>query len=71
MQSDYIYPDFQNRSSPNDWEQAGKPVMLKQAVEKRDEILANFFPKHISDETDQKIREQFPIALTPQATGRA
>lgn len=71
MQSDYIYPDFQDRSSPNDWEQAGKPVMLEQAVEKRDEILASFFPKHISDETDQKIREQFPIALTPQATGRA
>ena len=23
-----------------------------------------------SDEIDQKIREQFPIALTPQATGR-
>lgn len=71
MQTDYIYPDFQDRSSPNDWEQAGKPVMLEQAVEKRDEILASFFPKHISDETDRKIREQFPIALTPQATGRA
>jgi trimethylamine--corrinoid protein Co-methyltransferase len=70
MQSEYIYPDLSDRSSPNVWEQTGKPVLLERAVAKRDEILNNHFPKHISDETDQKIREQFPIALTPQATGR-
>ena len=70
MQSEYIYPEFSDRNSPVVWEAAGKPVLLERAVEKRDEILASYFPKHISDETDQKIREQFPIALTPQATGR-
>lgn len=70
MQSEYIYPEFGDRDSPNVWQQAGKPVMLDKAVEKRDEILNNYYPKHISDETDRKIREQFPIALTPQATGR-
>ena len=70
MESEYIYPDFSDRNSPVVWEQAGKPVLLERAVQKRDEILASHFPKHISDETDQKVREQFPIALTPQATGR-
>jgi trimethylamine--corrinoid protein Co-methyltransferase len=70
MQSEYIYPEFSDRNSPVVWERAGKPVLLDRAIEKRDEILASHFPKHISDETDQKIREQFPIALTPQATGR-
>jgi len=70
MQSEYIYPDFSDRTSPVVWEQAGKPVLIERAVEARDEILANYFPKHISNEIDQQIREQFPIALTPEATGR-
>ncbi len=70
MQSEYIYPDLSDRNSPNVWEQMGKPVLLERAVEKRDEILASHFPKHISDETDKIIRERFPIALTPQSTGR-
>ena len=70
MQSEYIYPDFSDRNSPNVWEESGKPVLIEKAVAKRDEILASHFPKHISDETDKKVREQFPIALTPEATGR-
>jgi trimethylamine--corrinoid protein Co-methyltransferase len=69
MQSEYIYPEFSDRSSPVVWEQAGKPVLLDRAIEKRDEILASHFPQHISPETDQQVREQFSIALTPQATG--
>ena len=70
MQSEYIYPDLSDRSSPNDWEEAGKPVLLEKAVQRRDEILASHFPKHISDQTDRAIRDKFPISLTPQATGR-
>ena len=71
MQSEYIYPDFSDRDSPNVWEENGKPVLLDKAIEKRDEILANHFPKHISDETDARVREQFPIFLTPESMGRS
>ena len=71
MQSEYIYPDFGDRTSPTVWADAGKPVMLDLAIAKRDEILSTHFPKHISDETDAKIREQFPIHLPPEAVGRA
>lgn len=71
MQSEYIYPDFSDRNSPTIWADSGKPVMLDRAIERRDEILANHFPKHISDETDQKIRQHFPIALPPESVGRA
>ena len=70
MQSEYIYPDFGDRTSPTVWEDSGKPVMLELAIAKRDEILSTHFPKHISDETDAKIREQFPIHLPPDAVGR-
>jgi len=70
MQSEYIYPDFGDRTSPTVWADAGKPVMLDLAIAKRDEILATHFPKHISDETDALIRERFPIKLSRAAVGR-
>ena len=70
MQSEYIYPDFGDRTSPTVWEDGGKPVMLELATAKRDEILSTHFPKHISDDTDAKLREQVPIHLPPDAGGR-
>ena len=71
MQSEYLYPEFSDRASPNVWEEAGKPVLLDKAIEKRDEILANHFPQHVSNEMDAKVREKFPIFLTPEAMGRS
>lgn len=69
MQSEYIYPDFSDRSSPNVWEENGKPVLLEKAIEKKNEILANHFPKHVSGEMDAKLRERFPLFLSPEAMG--
>ncbi len=71
MQSEYIYPDFGDRSSPTEWADAGKPVMLERAIERRDEIFATYFPKHISDEVDAEIRKRFPISLSAKGAGRA
>ncbi len=71
MQSEYIYPDFSDRNSPNVWEEKGKPRLLDKAVAKKNEILASHFPKHISDETDAEIRRKFPIHLSPQSVGRS
>ena len=70
MQSEYIYPDLSDRTSPVVWADAGKPVLLDKAVLARDKILASHYPKHISDDTDAAVRAEFPISLSPQATGR-
>jgi trimethylamine---corrinoid protein Co-methyltransferase len=70
MQSEYIYPDFYNRLSPNEWDEAGKPDPLALAIARKEEILASHFPAHVSEETDDKIRAQFPIFLSKQAMGR-
>lgn len=70
MQSEYLYPDFGDRRTPLDWEEAGKPVMLDKAVEKRDEILNTHVPMHITNEIDDQIRAQFPIHLSKQQMGR-
>jgi len=71
MQSEYIYPDLSNRDSPNVWAENGKPVLVEKAIEKRNEILASYYPKHVSDETDRAVRADFPIFLSPEAMGRS
>ena len=70
MQSEYIYPDFSDRDSPNVWAENGKPKIVEKAIEKRNEILASYYPKHVSDETDRAVRADFPIFLSPEAMGR-
>ena len=71
MQTEYIYPEFSNRLSPNDWLDAGKPDPLTLAVARKKEILSDHIPKHISDEVDERIRAEFPIFLSREAMGRA
>ncbi|MDX1498489.1 MAG: trimethylamine methyltransferase family protein, partial [Woeseiaceae bacterium] len=70
MQSEYIYPAFGDRSSPSDWADGGKLVMLELAIRKRDEILAKHVPRHVSDDIDAEIRRHFPIALSRAQLGR-
>ncbi len=70
MQTEYIYPEFYNRLSPSQWKDAGKPEALDVAIKKKNHILSNHFPKHISDEVDDKIRDEFPIFLSKKSMGR-
>ena len=70
MQSEYIYPDCSDRDSPIAWEGKGRPELMERAIALRDEILATHYPNHISDELDQALREQFPIALDRNNMGR-
>ena len=70
MQTEYFYPEFSDRSSPNEWVEQNKPVILEKAIARRKEILSTYHPTHISDEIDLKIREQFPIFLPREAYGR-
>ena len=70
MQSEYIYPDFSDRSSPTVWEENGKPRTLRKAIERKKEILESHFPSHVSDEKDLEIRAKFPIFLSGEAMGR-
>ncbi len=71
MQTEYIYPEFGDRLSPNEWLEQDKPVLLDKAVARKKKILANYFPGHISDEVDRKVREQFKIFMPREAFGRS
>ena len=63
MQTEYIYPDLSDRSSPKEWEELGKPNLVMEASKRKDEILNGYFPEHIPADLDQKLRSSYNILL--------
>ena len=45
------------------WEELGKPNLLDNARKRKEEILHNYHPNHISKELDAELRSQFKILL--------
>ena len=56
-------------TSGSTWHAAGS-VLLDKAIAKKKELLASYFPTHISDEADLAIRAEFDIRLTREQIGR-
>ena len=67
MQTEYLYPQVADRSSPKEWVENGSPSILDHAVRKTREILDSHYPGHIPDSIDRQLREQFPIKLPRKA----
>lgn len=67
MQREYIYPTIGDRTSPKEWVEQDKPVLVEKARNRVDEILGTHYPSHISDEVDAAIREKFNIVLPREA----
>ena len=63
MQRDYLYPQIGDRSSPNQWEEQGRPSLLDRATKKLNGILATHYPTHIPAAIDEAIRQKFPVRL--------
>ena len=63
MQTEYVYPAIGDRSSPKEWEELAKPVLVESAQKRKGEILASFHPEHISSELDQLLRSRYDIRL--------
>jgi trimethylamine--corrinoid protein Co-methyltransferase len=71
MQSEYLYPEFSDRNSPTVWADGGKPDPLAHAIARKKEILKKYYPAHVNDEADLKVRSEFPIFLSREAIGRS
>ncbi|TQV75796.1 trimethylamine methyltransferase family protein [Denitrobaculum tricleocarpae] len=69
MQTEYVYPALGDRTSPKEWEELGKPDLIRKAIEEKRRILGNLFPDHISEDLDRQIRANFDIKL-PRASMR-
>jgi len=69
MQTDYFYPDIGDRSSPKEWLERNKPVLIESAIAKKKEILGEPSLALLPPEIDAAVRAEFPIRLDT-ATGK-
>ena len=63
MQTEYIYPETADRSSPKEWEEVGKPDLLENATTRMEAILAQGSQCRLPADVDQAIRARFTIHL--------
>jgi len=63
MQKEYVYPTVADRTSPKEWAEQGKPVLIETARKRVDQILSTHYPSHIPDDIDEAIREKFNVLL--------
>ncbi|MFY9237519.1 MAG: trimethylamine methyltransferase family protein [Roseovarius sp.] len=63
MVSDYQYPKIGNRMSPKQWEESGKPDLLKDTTARKEEILSERSAARFDAATDAAIRAAFKIHL--------
>ncbi|MGU9962064.1 MAG: trimethylamine methyltransferase family protein [Candidatus Puniceispirillales bacterium WSBS_2018_MAG_OTU23] len=68
MQTEYVYPSIADRSSPKEWEELKKPVLVDKATKVVENILSTFTPDHISAETDAAVRKAHHILLPQNNT---
>ena len=64
MQSDYLYPIVGDRENINNWIEQGSTDSIQRAHLKLKGILKTHFPNNWDEDTDRKIREQFPVRLS-------
>ena len=63
MQTEYIYPDLSDRSSPKEWEELGKPVLVDGAAAKVVEILGQGDNRVLDGAVDARLKERFELLL--------
>lgn len=63
MQTEYVYPALGDRSSPKEWKENDKPVLIEKAIAMKNEILSQTSLAALNPELDQDIRERFNIHL--------
>ncbi|MCP5081582.1 MAG: trimethylamine methyltransferase family protein [Alphaproteobacteria bacterium] len=67
MQTEYVYPELATRMSPKEWNEAGKPDIVKKATARKKEILSTYFPGHIPADVDKAIRDKFNVLLPEES----
>ena len=63
MQSEYVYPQLGDRTSPKEWEELDRPDLLLKATARKEQILAERSQAAFDPALDRKLRENFRIHL--------
>jgi len=67
METEYEYPELADRSTTTEWEETGSKMIHERARERVREILSSHYPEYIDSKTQQKLRDKYPILLSPEA----
>ena len=60
-------PAFADRLGVKEWQEAGRPDMLRSAIAEKRRILARYFPRHVPRAVDDALRARHPNILLPRA----
>jgi trimethylamine--corrinoid protein Co-methyltransferase len=63
MEMDHVYPALGDRTSPKEWDERGKPELIKNATARKDEILATRAAARLDPQLDAEVRRRFTIHL--------
>lgn len=63
METDHVYPTIANRSSPKEWDEIGKPDLVKNATARKEAILSQRPRGRFDPGVDAEIRARFNIYL--------
>ncbi len=63
MQTEYIYPALGDRTSPKEWEEQGKPDLIRNTIARKEQILSEPSAAVLNPVLDQQIRVAFNIHL--------
>ncbi len=63
METEYIYPDLSDRSSPKEWEELGKPVLVNEAAARVATILGEGDNGVLDADMDARLRANFELLL--------
>jgi len=63
MQSEYLYPEIADRTSPKEWAEQGSTDMVQRATARLRGIMRGHYPEHVSEGVDAALRERFPVRL--------
>ncbi len=67
MKTDFVYPQVGDRRPPTAWEEDGYHDVRDRARERVRDVLTTYYPEHIDETTDRRLREQFDIQLPRSA----
>ena len=63
MQTEYIYPELGDRTSPKEWDELGKPDLIQKAIARKEAILSEPSSARFAPDVDRDVREAFKIHL--------
>ena len=63
MELDHVYPKLANRSSPKEWDELGKPDLVRKATARKEDILSKPSRAKFNPLIDRSIRARFNIHI--------